>query len=166
MNLKDLVNNLILTLEKENQIYLEALELSKNKKKVIIDSKIKELEKITEKEKSFVVTLIKIEEARDKIINVILKELGVLEIENVSDLLKYLGEEERARLNFAKDSLMETIKDVAEQNDFNKKLLEQSLELIEFNIDILTTKEDSGFNYSKNAKDEEKEKKSMFDIKV
>jgi len=166
MNLKELVDNLILTLEKENQIYLEVLELSKNKKKIIIDSKIKELEKITEKEKSFVVTLIKIEEARDKIVNEILKKLGVLEIENVTDLLKYIEGEQKNSLTFAKNNLMKTIRDVADQNDFNKKLLEQSLELIEFNIDFLTTKEDSGFNYSKNAKDEEKEKRSMFDVKV
>lgn len=166
MNLKELVDNLILTLEKENQIYLEVLELSKNKKKVIIDSKIKELEKITEKEKSFVVTLIKIEEARDKIVNEILKKLGILEIENVSDLLKYLDGEQKNSLTFAKNNLMKTIRDVSEQNDFNKKLLEQSLELIEFNIDVLTTRGDSGLNYSKDARDEEKEKRSMFDIKV
>lgn len=166
MNLKELVDNLILTLEKENQIYLEVLELSKNKKKVIIDSKIKELEKITEKEKSFVVTLIKIEEARDKIVNEILKKLGILEIENVSDLLKYLDGEQKNSLTFAKNNLMKTIRDVSDQNDFNKKLLEQSLELIEFNIDVLTTRGDSGLNYSKDARDEEKEKRSMFDIKV
>lgn len=47
--MRELVSTLILTLEKEEEIYNEVLGLAKEKKSVLVDGKMKELEEITKR---------------------------------------------------------------------------------------------------------------------
>ncbi len=164
--MRELVSTLILTLEKENQIYNEVLKLAKDKKSVLIDGKMKELEEITKKEENYVVSLIKVEEAREKTVQKLLKSLKVQAVENISDLLQYLDSEERLAVERAKRTLQHTVKFVDIENGFNQKLIQQSLDLLELNMDVLTDYSSTGTNYQGSGSDLHKEKKSIFDAKV
>ncbi len=164
--MRELVGTLILTLEKEEQIYSEVLELSKQKKAVLIDGKMKELEEITKKEQNYVVSLIKVEEAREKTVQQLLKELSVTSVESISDLVTHLDSEERLAVERAKRTLQHTLKFVDIENNFNQKLIQQSLDLLELNLEVLTDYSQSGANYEGSGTDQGKEKKSIFDVKV
>lgn len=164
--MRELVSTLILTLEKEEQIYNEVLLLAKEKKSVLIDGKMKELEEITKKEQSYVVSLIKVEEAREKTVQELLKEMGVASVENITELVQYLDSEERMAVEKAKRTLQHTVKFVDIENDFNQKLIQQSLDLLELNMEVLTDYSSTGTNYQGSGSDQNKEKKSIFDVKV
>lgn len=164
--MRELVSTLILTLEKEEQIYNEVLALAKEKKSVLIDGKMKELEEITKKEQSYVVSLIKVEEAREKTVQQLLKELDVASVENITELLQHLNSEERLAVEKAKRTLQHTVKFVDIENEFNQKLIQQSLDLLELNMEVLTDYSSTGTNYQGSGSDQGKEKKSIFDAKV
>lgn len=164
--MRELVSTLILTLEKEDQIYNEILSLAKTKKGVLVDGKMKELEEITKKEQSYVVSLVKVEEAREKTVRLLLDELGVGSVDNISELVQYLDSEERLAVERSKRSLQHTVKFVDIENEFNQKLIQQSLDLLEINMEVLTDYSSTGTNYQGSGSDLHKEKKSIFDAKV
>ena len=164
--MRELVSTLILTLEKEEQIYNEVLALAKDKKSVLIDGKMKELEEITKKEQNYVVSLIKVEEAREKTVQQLLKELGVASVENITELVQHLDSEERLAVEKAKRTLQHTVKFVDIENEINQKLIQQSLDLLELNMEVLTDYSSTGTNYQGSGSDQHKEKKSIFDAKV
>jgi hypothetical protein len=164
--MRELVATLILTLEKEQEIYEEILAISKKKKAVLIDGKMKELEQITKKEEQYVVSLIKVEEAREKAVQQLLVELNVPSVDSISELMSHLEDEERMAVSQAKRGLQNTLKFVAVENEFNQKLIQQSLDLLEINFDLLTDVSKTGTNYQGSGSDESKEKKSLFDVKV
>lgn len=164
--MRELVSTLILTLEKEDQIYNEVLNLAKEKKRTLVDGNMKELESITQKEQQYVLSLVKIEEAREKIVRSLLKELGVASVENITELVGYLDLEERFAVEGVKRTLRHTIKFVDIENEFNQKLIQQSLELLELNMEVITDYSSTGTNYEGSGSDQMKEKKSIFDAKV
>ena len=164
--MRELVSTLILTLEKEEEIYSQVLELAKEKKGVLVDGKMKELEAITKKEQNFVVSLIKVEEAREKTVQALLKELNVTSVDSISELMSLLPEDERRAVGNAKRSLQHVLKFVDIENEFNQKLIQQSLDLLELNMEVLTDYSQAGTNYQGSGSDQGKEKKSIFDVKV
>ncbi|MBN2900094.1 MAG: flagellar protein FlgN [Clostridia bacterium] len=164
--MRELVSTLILTLEKEEQIYKDVLELAKEKKSVLVDGKMKELEAITKKEQNYVVSLIKVEEAREKTVQALLKELNVSSVESIAELMGLLSDEEKLAVGSAKRSLQHVLKFVDIENQFNQKLIQQSLDLLELNLEIFTDYSKSGTNYQGSGVDQDKEKKSIFDVKV
>lgn len=164
--MRELVATLILTLEKENQIYNEVLELAKKKKAILVEGRMKELEELTKREESFVRSLIKVEEAREKTIQELVKDLNVIAVDSVSELMSLLPDEERLAVGRAKRTLQHTLKFVSIENEFNQKLIKQSLQLLEMNLEVLTDYSQSGTNYEGSGTDLDKEKKSIFDVKV
>ncbi len=164
--MRELVATLILTLEKEQQIYTEILEVAKNKKSILINGKMKELEDITKKEQSYVMSLIKVEEVREKTVQQLLKVLNVASVDSISELMSHLADDERVAVSQAKRALQNTLKFVTVENEFNQKLIQQSLDLLELNLETLTDYSKSGTNYQDGGTDQTKEKKSLFDVKV
>jgi len=164
--MRELVATLILTLEKEQEIYEDVLAISKKKKAVLIDGKMKELELITKKEEQYVMSLIKVEEAREKTVQQLIDQLGISSVDSVSELMSHLEDKERLAVSQAKRGLQNTLKFVAIENEFNQKLIQQSLDLLEINLDMITDVSQSGTNYEGSGSDETKEKKSLFDVKV
>lgn len=164
--MRELVATLILTLEKEQEIYEDVLAISKKKKAVLIDGKMKELELITKKEEQYVMSLIKVEEAREKTVQQLIDQLGIPSVDSVSELMSHLEDKERLAVSQAKRGLQNTLKFVAIENEFNQKLIQQSLDLLEINLDMITDVSQSGTNYEGSGSDETKEKKSLFDVKV
>lgn len=164
--MRESVATLILTLEKEQQIYTEILEISKNKKTILINGKMKELEEITKKEQGYVMSLIKVEEVREKTVNLLLKELKIPPVDSISELMSHLADSERVAVSQAKRNLQNTLKFVSVENEFNQKLIQHSLDLLELNLETLTDYSNSGTNYQDSGADQLKEKKSLFDVKV
>ena len=160
------VEQLALTLNKEAEIYREILDLSKRKRTAIKEQKMSELETLAAEEQGLVITLFKLEEIREKVVDLVLRENNLDFVENVSQLMRFLPPDERKMISEAKDRLLILVKNAADENRFNSKLLEEKINLVNFNIDLLTQLSTENAKYTKDAVDDQVERKNIFDVRV
>lgn len=156
---------LVQTLEKESEIYKEILELSYKKRDAIKGQNIDQLERLITEEQGLVVSLFKLEELREKVVDKIMHDEHIDFVENVTQLAQLMRGEDRTPILDAKNKLMVLVKNVADEVKFNSKLLEDKLDLINFNINLMAAGADTG-RYDRKATDEETERKNIFDVRV
>lgn len=165
--MSEFVGQLIMALEKEEEIYEDILELSLRKKKSIIDGDIKKLEEIVNKEKALAMSLIKLDNIRIRIVNEILKENNIESVENITELSEYIDVESKKEILKLKGNLNKVIKKVRNENELNNDLVKQQLDYIKFNVDLMTNINLGSNNYGKKAKDDVKKgRKNLFDAKI
>ncbi len=161
------IGQLIQALDKTNEVYREVLELSEKKQDVVIKGDIKELEKITVKEQGLVASIIKLEDIREQILQYVMKDLGIKNVESLDDILPLLTQEEKAGVEGTTRSLKNLITDVQDVNSSNEKLLQQSLEIVQFNMNMMTSAGKDEPNYGKKGKvNYDDDKSNLFDVKV
>lgn len=163
-----LVEDLVLTLTKETEIYKILLGMAEEKKQVIIDGRVKDLEKMTAKEQGYVQSLMKLERLREHIVEDILKESGLGPVETVTELIQHLKLDDlsKGKIVREKNQLMSVIDDLKDKNDLNGQLITQSLKFIDFNMSVMGgVEEDNKYNKD-NADRKVIQKKSLFDVKV
>lgn len=164
--MKKLVEDLLLILAKETDIYKEALGIAEDKQRVIIDGKMKELEKMTGREQALVASLIKLENMRGKVLDDLIRALQAEHVDTLSDLMGYLDEGSKQKIEGVKSELSKAVFQLKDKNELNGKLLEQSLDLIELNIELVNSLEADG-RYTPNAADiKSKAKTNLFDAKI
>ena len=151
-----LMEVLIDVLEKENQEYEQLLALSLKKTPVIVSEDLDELSKITDEEQIIVSRINHLDaqrnEAINDIANVLNKDVDKLKI---VDLIKMLATrpEEQEKLAVVFDKLQENVRNVKRANEQNRELIEQALELVQFNMNVLQSmnKAPETANYNKGA---------------
>lgn len=149
------IQELILVLEEEQQLYEELIPVVSEKTNVIIKNNLESLQKITDQEQKVVDQVTALEKKRFEVIvniGIILnrkpEELTLKEIIKVLDN----SPEEQKRLAMVHDRLRKSVKRLMDINSQNKSLIEQSLEMIEFNMNLIqSTRMSPGNNYSKSA---------------
>lgn len=160
------IEDLILTLTKEQEIYQMLVEIAEDKKTIIIESKVKELEKLTAKEQGLAMSLMKLEDLRGRIVDDLLKDMGLTKVETITELINYLEPDEKIRLGSVKNQLQQVVGLLKDKNQLNGQLIEQSLRYIEFNMSLMAGLEEDN-KYSKSAKEQQtKQRKNLFDVKV
>ena len=160
------VDQLILTLNKESDIYTEILELSKKKREAIRANQLDELSEVTSYEQGLVVTLFKLEEIREKVVDMVMREQGIEQAENLTEIARYLNREDRERMLNAKDRLVVLVKNVSDENRFNNRVLEERLQMINLNIELMTQMNDDSGKYTDKAMSEDIERRAIFDRRV
>jgi len=160
------VDQLVLTLNKESDIYTEILELSKKKREAINTNQLDELSEVTRYEQGLVVTLFKLEEIREKVVDMVMREQGIEHAENLTDIARYLERQDRERMLNAKDRLVVLVKNVSEENRFNNRVLEERLQMINLNIELMTQMSDDSGKYTDKAMAEDGERRAIFDRRV
>ncbi len=151
-----LIEELISVLSEENKEYSDLVILSHEKTKVIVNNDIDYLSKITEAEQSFIGRLNKLEKKRTEVVKdiatVLCKDPDKLTVRNVIDLLKGQPTEQQ-KLSQVYDNIKTTINNMVTVNELNKNLIKESLELIEFDLNLMQNayQEPETANYSKNA---------------
>lgn len=161
-----LVEQLLLVLNKEQEIYDEIINMSNDKQDAIVKNEIKKLEKIISKEKTYSISLVKLEEIRSKVIDGLLKEYDLIEINTLTDLYPHMSSGELKKVQNVKSKLFNSVNILSEKNKLNKRLIEQSLEQIDVEFNLLTMVGDGSVNYANNADDMDVERKSIFDRKI
>ncbi len=160
------VDQLVITLNKERDLYRDIHALSQKKRDAIKESDMEALEKITTEEQGLVVSLFKLEEIREKVIDLIMREEGIELVDNVSQLIDFLTYEDGVKLRKAKDELLVNIKNVSDETKFNHRLMEERLAMINLNIELMTQMTDDSGKYTKDAANEAEERRSLFDRRV
>jgi len=150
------MENLMDVLENENIEYEKLVELSKEKTPVIVSGDIIKLQEIVDKEQPIVDVINKLEHEREEVLNdiaiVLNKDVATLKLKNIIQLLKGQPQEQH-RLALIHDKLSATVKTMAAINENNKMLLEHSMEMIDFEINLYqsTRKAPETANYGKDA---------------
>ncbi len=135
-----LMENLIDILNEQYAAYSKLVELSKTKTPIIVKGSLEELQSITDKEQLAVDDVNAIDKKRQEIMldiaNVLNQEVETLKL---SDLVTLINSrpEEQARLKDAREKLIKVGQDLKTVNERNKELLENALEMIDFDLNLI-----------------------------
>lgn len=167
-----LTEELIVVLEEELAVYQRLLPIAESKTKIIIDNDLEALQEITEQEQQFVGRIHALERRRDEVIihigTVLNRDPRTLNLSVLCTLLEKQPKE-RERLARLHDELRSVLERLKSRNEKNQALIQQSLELIEFNMNLIqSTRMSPGTNnYTKGAAESRMQstRSGMFDTK-
>lgn len=163
----NLVKELIEVLEQENKVYEDILKISKNKTSVIVEGKVKELENIVKLEQSLVLQMARLEGQRESIVDKVSQSLKIDAADlTITELAKHLENEEARKLKWVQDKLGNTLKELKDTNELNTKLIQNSLEYINFSVNLLSDASSGSNNYGNTGQVGESKKKNFFDVKL
>ncbi|MCX4327150.1 MAG: flagellar protein FlgN [Lachnospiraceae bacterium] len=151
-----LIEELISALNAEKAVYEELVPVSERKTKVLIKNDLEELKKVTAQEQLLIDRAGVIGHKREETIKnigvVLNKTPAELDLTSLTKLLARQPEEKKA-LAALHDSLRTTMRRLVEVNERNKDLIENSLEMIEFNMNFIqsTRMSPGNNNYNRNA---------------
>lgn len=150
------MDELLDVLEKENAEYEGLVALSNRKKQVIIDAKIKELQEITAQEEQIAGRIVNLENKRQQVISdmaiVLNRRPEDLTIDNMVQILNKQPAEQQ-KLNDVRMRLRNTLVEMNTINEQNKSLINQALEMVEFDLTLFKSLRQAPetANYNKNA---------------
>ena len=166
-----LMEELITTLSKEEEWYRELLPIQETKTEVIIKNDIEQLQLITGKEQDTIDKITALERKREEVIQniatVLNKNPKTLTLTNLIQVMAKQPEDQK-KLQQLHDQLKDSVKKLVKVNERNQMLIRQSLEMIEFNMNLLqSTRIVPGSNYTKYASEWEPGafQTGMFDAK-
>ena len=151
-----LMEDLISILEQEDSLYEDLLKLSMSKTPVLISGDLEALSRITEDEQEIVNKVNALDNKREEgmkdIANVLGKDVKTLKLTDLIDVLRSRPAEQN-RLAAIYDKLSDTIGQMKRSNEQNRELIESSLEMVQFDMNVLQAYKAAPetANYSKNA---------------
>ncbi|MCR5153437.1 MAG: flagellar protein FlgN [Lachnospiraceae bacterium] len=149
-----LIEELISTLSEEKAIYEELVPVARRKTQAIVDNNLDDVRNITEEEQEYVTRVQALEQKRltvMKNIGLVMNRKGTLKVSDVTEMLDKQPEQKKALTEIQMD-LKKVLNELGEVNGHNKVLIEQSLEMISFNMNLLrSTRIVPGNNYTRSA---------------
>ena len=137
-----LMEDLIATLREEGDLYESLLGLSSQKTSVIVTGDLKELSRITDEEQGTVAKIAALDKKRQTsmkdIANVLNMDVQSLKLTDLVGMLDKRPEEQR-QLAEERDRLKLVADNVKRVNGQNQELLQSSLEMVQFEMNILQT---------------------------
>ncbi len=151
-----LMEELITTLDEEEKIYRKLIPVEQDKTRAIIANDLKSLQDITVKEHDLVDQTTALEGKRERIVTDIATVLGKnprnINLKGIAEALQNQPGDQM-ELQKVHDRLRRTVQQLQDINNQNKMLLKESLEMVEFNMNVIrSTRMSSGSsNYSSDA---------------
>jgi flagellar biosynthesis/type III secretory pathway chaperone len=159
------MEELLNILQKELNIYEQLLKISKSKTDIIKEGRTSELDTFVKQEEIFIADIIEFEKKRLNLVKNICKGLGLnRETISISELSQHVAQKEEL-LEF-KEKITKTLKDLKKSNDLNSKLVKNSLEYINFAVNLATGASESSLTYEQKGQTNIKGQKNIFDIKL
>lgn len=152
-----LIRDLITVLAEEGEVYEYLLPMTREKKQVIIKNDLPSLQKITVEEQKAIEILNVLERRREEVIVNIGTVLGMnADTLKISDIVAVLNKQpdEQKELRDVHTKLKTTVEELKRCNDMNRILMEQSLEMIAFDLNVLQSMKSVPLsnNYNKRAR--------------
>ena len=162
-----LIDGLIDILCEQNELYTQLLEFSKEKKDMLIKNDIDSLQKINSSESIIVGKSQRLERSRISIMRDIASVLNQsgddLTVSELSALIE--GQPEHKDLVIAGDSLRETVEDLKKSNDLNRVLIQNSLDYVEFSMNVMHSSVETAPSTYDNRADDIDNNRAFFDAK-
>jgi flagellar biosynthesis/type III secretory pathway chaperone len=135
-----LIDELIDTLNREDEEYNRLIALSREKTPIIVKGDLEGLAAVTDKEQSVVSVIQKLEKDRmssmKDIAEVTNRSEEELKLTDLIELMKGLPEEQK-KLREVHDRLQQTMKTMTSVNEQNRTLLQNSLDMVQFEMQLL-----------------------------
>lgn len=135
-----LIEELIMVLGDEEKIYSEIIPIAEKKTQIIVNNDLQSLNSITEEEQELLGKISKLEKKRQEVIRnigiVMNKKESELNFVTIIELLDG-QEKEQEELRKLHDKLKRTIDILSTLNERNQMLIKQSLEMIDFDINLM-----------------------------
>ena len=135
-----LIEELIMVLGDEEKIYSEIIPVAEKKTQIIVNNDLQSLNSITEEEQELLGKISKLEKKRQEVIRnigiVMNKKESELNFVTIIELLNG-QEKEQEELRKLHDKLKRTIDVLSTLNERNQMLIKQSLEMIDFDINLM-----------------------------
>ena len=162
-----LVDGLTDVLKNEADVYGEILKISRSKTDIIVAGKAAELEKLNRQEQAMVFQITDMEDVREKIIAKLAVQFQRKPLElTVSVLTGLLPEDKSQQLKDIHEKLLGTLKEIKGVNSLNSKLIRNSIDYIDFSINLITGAEASNNLYGNSGQTSEARKRNFFDVKL
>jgi len=157
---------LLAIMEKQLEIYRRLLTLAYEKRPVLVKGKIPELEKITKEEELLILQVGRLEEQRQVLVRALANHF-VLSPEDVtlSRITERVDEETCSKLQQVLEDLPGVLKELADINEVNTELIKNSLDYINFSIDILVSNSRTPV-YNQHEEKKKESAAKIFDRKV
>ncbi|QJC53779.1 flagellar protein FlgN [Paenibacillus albicereus] len=132
------VQDLIETLGQQSGLYRELLELAAAKTPVLVKGDVDALSAILMKERKLARRAEELEVRRQMQVNIHFSKLQLrLRSGKLSDLIRTVNQpEEKQRLSELQEELTRLLQDVQQRNEHNLALTKQSLEFIDFSLEL------------------------------
>lgn len=164
--MENLINQLREILNKELDTYKDMLDLTTKKKDIILSGHIKELDKVTQLEQTLILNIGKLEDIREEIVIRIKKDIGLKNDLSMTELAKHLDDKDYQDIEKIKNELLEVLNEIKDKNNLNNLLIKDSLEYINFNLNLLTnTPAENTYGNTEN-KGKASQNKNLFDAKI
>ena len=166
-----LIEELIMVLGDEEKIYSEIIPIAEKKTQIIVNNDLQSLNSITEEEQALVGKISKLERKRQEVI----RNIGIVMNKKESELnfitiIELLNgqEKEQEELRRLHDRLKRTVEALSLINERNQMLIKQSIEMIDFDINLIQSlKSSPGVGQYNTSSEVEMQgiNKGMFDAK-
>lgn len=162
------IDKLLNILNAELVIYMDVLQLSKKKTDILIEGKVSELENIVKLEQTYVLNVGRLENEREKLIKEIANSSDLdAEKLNISDLVKKVDSTRVEKLTNIQSKITNVIDEIKNLNEMNSQLIKNSLEYINFSINLFSEASTTGENnYGNKGEIHDSKKKNFFDVKL
>jgi hypothetical protein len=162
-----LVLDLIKVLDQEAKAYDDILKISKNKTSIIVEGKVAELESLVKIEQTLVLQMSRIETMRENLVDKISAQLNIKSKEvTISELLQHIKGEEADKLKACQANMSKALNDLKYTNEVNSKLIKNSLDFINFSINLMSSVDLGTNNYGTGGQTNETKKRTFFDMKL
>lgn len=135
---------LLTILNKELDLYKEIVELVKKQTDIIKKGDIDGLNELLKTQQKYVTSITVLEEERQKELARIFP--GKRELPTITNCIEMAVDQEKVQLTRVYDDLMSVLQKIQEINELNQQLLEQSLEFVNFSMNLLRPQKDN-LNY-------------------
>ena len=144
------ITKILATLDNLEKIHRSLLSLAYDKTEIIKNGDMEALDQLLKGEQAHLAAISQMDVQRQTAVTDYLTDQGrsVPVNPTVSDVLSITPEEERTRLEEARDRLLHAIHDLKWQNDLNQKLTYQSLQFVNLSLDMVRPQPES-VNYTK-----------------
>lgn len=167
-----MVQSILKTIEKLNQLQEELIILSQKKRERLIQGNVEQLSELVQEEARIVKVLAEVEEEREEQVRTFLQKQQVSKHEiTLSDLLGLLPDSsEKKQLQIELEKLQKRVGELQEANHLNTKLITDSLHFIQYSLDVLTDPSTEEVNYQSpvgsKMQGTQAERRSFFDTKA
>lgn len=172
LKLASLMEELMMTLEQEYEIYKQLIPIEERKTQIIVDNDLSALEKITVEEQYVIEKINALERKREEVLvnigTVISKNPATLQIQTIIKLLEKQPKEQK-QLSEVHDNLKKILQRLVDINNQNNSLIQHSLEMIEFNMNFIQSTRmqpgNNGYNRGASQYDAGAMQPGMFDTR-
>lgn len=159
-----IIDNIIELFQKEYELLKEVQMLNNKKTNFIIENNINGLNELSSHEKQKIDEINNMEAQRQEL----LKEVSILvgkQVSSIDDLLMLCNDFQRQRLSESKAKMIRVINDLKNINQLNLGLIKNSLEYVDFMVNMISSFLVDDSTYQKDGQSKSN-KKNLFDIKL